>query len=503
MALLKELKGSFVGGQVSPELQNRIDLEKFNTFLKEAKNTQIKPEGGISNRAGTVFIGVTKYATFRLTINVNVSATIIINGQKYENVTTKSVDLEVGSEYTYSVSAVGYNEKNGGDTINENTVIPVELEADENNYTFGISNSQGATISISVNGATPTTGTGTLTVTAQAGSLIEWSVELEGYKTKSDNFNLSSEWDRTIPVELEEDNDVTIKVTATPSDALIVVGTETILSGETVTVEKNSSVTISVTKTNYIPYTTTITADDNKDITVVLQLANIEIQDIKNPLVDKFSWDVSGDKLWDVARKTEVFSMTLYTSGKYRIELGGGKGYPDTNGGNIIFERNCSAGETLRIFAVGGTYKYGNIISVNGSWSSVIYNTVSNVWHGGGVAIKINDGNFLACAGGGGSYKKYSGGQELILTGSGTKAGSDTYGSRPASVKSAYGERCETGALSYNTSDVVANGDGKAYAITSSKKVYGGTSALLNVLPTLISRNRHNGNAYAKITYIG
>jgi len=492
MALLKELKGSFVGGQVSPELQNRIDLEKFNTFLKEAKNTQIKPEGGISNRAGTVFIGNSKDATFRLTINANVTATIIINGTPYENVTTKSVDLEVGSEYTYSVSAVGYDTKSGSGTVNENKVIDVELEVDTNNYTFTITNTQGATITINEVEQS--------SITAQAGTLIEWSVEKEGYISQSGSFNLSQT--ETKLVELVEDTSVTIKVTATPSDALIVVGEETISSGETATVEKNSSVTISVTKTNYIPYTTTITADENKDITIVLQLANIEIQDIKNPLVSKSSWDTSGDNLWDVARKTEVFNMTLYASGTYRIELGGGKGYPDTNGGNIIIERNCSAGETLKIFAVGGTYKYGTIRSVSGDWSTVSYIS-GDVWYGGGVAIKVDNGNFLACAGGGGSYKKYSGGQELILTGSGAKAGSDTYGSKPLSVKFAYGERCETGALSYNTSDVVANGDGQAYAITSSKKVYGGTSVLLNVIPTLISRNRHNGNAYARITYIG
>ena len=113
MALIKELKGSFVGGKVSKPLQNRTDLEKFNTWLTEAKNTQIKPEGSISNRAGTVFIGNAKDSTFRLTINVDVSSTIIINGEIYKNVTTKSVDLEVGSEYTYEVSAVGYDTKKG------------------------------------------------------------------------------------------------------------------------------------------------------------------------------------------------------------------------------------------------------------------------------------------------------------------------------------------------------------------------------------------------------
>ena len=110
MAQLKDMKGSFVGGHVSPELQNRIDLEKFNTFLKEAKNTQLKPEGGVSNRAGTVFVGIAKTSTYRLTINVNVPANIIINGIVYTG-TTASVDLPIDNatyEYKESVSKKQY-----------------------------------------------------------------------------------------------------------------------------------------------------------------------------------------------------------------------------------------------------------------------------------------------------------------------------------------------------------------------------------------------------------
>lgn len=193
MALIKELKGSFVGGKVSKPLQNRTDLEKFNTWLTEAKNTQIKPEGSISNRAGTVFIGTTK-KSYKLTVNVNVSATIIINGTEYTNITTKSINLEEGSEYTYSVSAVGYETKSGSGTLDENKVIDVTLEEDANTYTFTIDNGeQGATITIN--------GTEQSSLTASAGTYIEWSVEKEGYISQSGSFLLSE--DTTEEVTLE------------------------------------------------------------------------------------------------------------------------------------------------------------------------------------------------------------------------------------------------------------------------------------------------------------
>lgn len=193
MALIKELKGSFVGGQVSPELQNRIDLEKFNTFLKEAKNTKIKPEGGISNRAGTVFIGVGKVPSYRLTINVNVSATIIVNGVTY---TGSNIYVDLPTEdasYEYEIGAEGYDTKTGSGTITEDTTISITLEADATQYTFTISNSQGATITINEVEQS--------SITANSGTTINWSVEKEGYVSQSGTFILSEDKNETITLE--------------------------------------------------------------------------------------------------------------------------------------------------------------------------------------------------------------------------------------------------------------------------------------------------------------
>ena len=52
MAILRTLKSSFTGGEFSPALRARVDLEKYSTGLKVAKNTFVHPHGGVSNRAG-------------------------------------------------------------------------------------------------------------------------------------------------------------------------------------------------------------------------------------------------------------------------------------------------------------------------------------------------------------------------------------------------------------------------------------------------------------------
>lgn len=196
MALIKELKGSFVGGKVSKPLQNRTDLEKFNTWLTEAKNTQIKPEGSISNRAGTIYVGECKVPSYRLTINVNVSATIIVNGVTY---TGSSIYVDLPTEdasYEYEIGAEGYTKQTDDGTLTEDTTINVTLEANANDYTFEITPTPvDATVTIN--------GTEQSSITAPAGTLIEWEVSKTGYVTQSGSFLLGSDTESPMVVTLE------------------------------------------------------------------------------------------------------------------------------------------------------------------------------------------------------------------------------------------------------------------------------------------------------------
>ncbi len=52
MAILRTLKPTFTGGEYSPALNARVDLEKYSTGLKKATNVFVHPHGGVSNRAG-------------------------------------------------------------------------------------------------------------------------------------------------------------------------------------------------------------------------------------------------------------------------------------------------------------------------------------------------------------------------------------------------------------------------------------------------------------------
>jgi hypothetical protein len=50
------------GGEISPSLYGRIDLEKYQTSLRRCRNFIVRQSGGIENRPGFRFLGSAKYA---------------------------------------------------------------------------------------------------------------------------------------------------------------------------------------------------------------------------------------------------------------------------------------------------------------------------------------------------------------------------------------------------------------------------------------------------------
>lgn len=52
----KLFQTSFTSGEISPELSARVDLARFQSALKKCLNFFVRPQGGVSNRAGTQFV---------------------------------------------------------------------------------------------------------------------------------------------------------------------------------------------------------------------------------------------------------------------------------------------------------------------------------------------------------------------------------------------------------------------------------------------------------------
>lgn len=56
------IQPSFATGEVSPDVANRVDMEKYSSAVTNAENTYVRPYGSIYKRGGTIYCGETKYA---------------------------------------------------------------------------------------------------------------------------------------------------------------------------------------------------------------------------------------------------------------------------------------------------------------------------------------------------------------------------------------------------------------------------------------------------------
>lgn len=84
---LRTIQPTFAGGEFAPNLYSRVDLQKYSTGLKTAKNFFVHPHGGASNRPGTYFVAETRDST---------KASRLI---PFEFSTTQTYILEFGDEY--------------------------------------------------------------------------------------------------------------------------------------------------------------------------------------------------------------------------------------------------------------------------------------------------------------------------------------------------------------------------------------------------------------------
>jgi len=60
MARVSSIITNFRAGEISPRLEGRIDLQKYNEAVKQLENMIVFPQGGVTRRPGTYYAGTTK-----------------------------------------------------------------------------------------------------------------------------------------------------------------------------------------------------------------------------------------------------------------------------------------------------------------------------------------------------------------------------------------------------------------------------------------------------------
>lgn len=100
------MQPSFTGGEISPEVANRIDLDKYQQALLNAENAYIRPYGAVYKRTGSEYCGQAKNGNVLL-MEFQAAATgayLLEVGEKYIRVwkNGKYTGIQVTTPYTWA-----------------------------------------------------------------------------------------------------------------------------------------------------------------------------------------------------------------------------------------------------------------------------------------------------------------------------------------------------------------------------------------------------------------
>lgn len=100
------MQPSFTGGEISPEVANRIDLDKYQQALLNAENAYIRPYGAVYKRTGSEYCGQAKKGNVLL-MEFQAAATeayLLEVGEKYIRIwkNGKYTGIELSTPYTWA-----------------------------------------------------------------------------------------------------------------------------------------------------------------------------------------------------------------------------------------------------------------------------------------------------------------------------------------------------------------------------------------------------------------
>ena len=132
---IKPTRMQFNGGELSPWLQGRTDIAKYDKTAKLCRNFIPLVEGSLKRRGGTHFVALTPLdddILFQITPTPS-EAKVLING-----VERSSITVARGDKLYYEVSCDGYSQTSGHYVVLEDTKLDVLLVSKSELLTFSV-----------------------------------------------------------------------------------------------------------------------------------------------------------------------------------------------------------------------------------------------------------------------------------------------------------------------------------------------------------------------------
>ncbi|HID9280213.1 TPA: hypothetical protein ACXIZC_002789 [Serratia marcescens] len=219
------IQPSFAGGEVSPSLYGRVDLEKYQTSLRRCRNFIVRQYGGVENRPGTRYVAPAKYPDRKcrlIPFQFNSEQTYVLEvGDRYfrvfmdgEQVVYSSggsagQPVDVPTPWaTADIDLLKYTQSADVMTICHPSYAPLEIQryAHDDWRTAEISTKGGPFNAMNVDEAVTVFAsavTGTVTLTASSAIFKSWHVG-NLFFAEQKNIDSTPKWETDKPVGLDE-----------------------------------------------------------------------------------------------------------------------------------------------------------------------------------------------------------------------------------------------------------------------------------------------------------
>ena len=199
-----------------------------------------------------------------LTINPTPnSATVVLTATGFVQ-SDNSIEVNVGTSVSYTVSAEGYDTITNSVVINSDQTINVTLDQSLATLTINpIPNN--ATVVLTASGYTQSGNS----ITVVKGTSVSYTVSASGYETRTNTVVVNN--DQVMSITLDQSL-ATLSINPTPSNATVVLTASGYTqSGNSITVVKGTSVSYTVSASHYQTVSNTVTVSDDISLDVSLQ----------------------------------------------------------------------------------------------------------------------------------------------------------------------------------------------------------------------------------------
>ena len=231
---MKPVINQFNGGEISPWLEGRIDLQKYPYSARLMRNFIPLVEGTVIRRGGSHYVASCKQEEavhFKIIAEPS-EADIYINNEFCDE-----IYCPIGEKISYTVSMDGYQPIREICTVTENTVLRINLISRQYRNTLTIeSNPAGADIYIN--------GIPTNEATVLRSSTAYYRVLHKKYEEKSGTIQVNN--DIKIVVDLE----MKFEIIPTPADAKVIINGQ---EQRSIAVQQDDIINYTVTKEGYQP----------------------------------------------------------------------------------------------------------------------------------------------------------------------------------------------------------------------------------------------------------